>query len=217
MSSRRAKARGCEHPPRELGPSRRAGPALGARRSAWRAARFPVHGILQPLDQPLQVSDSRLEPGDAIILFIDCRASVRCVSAGRRAAYLADSCNQSLALTHDHRLPDRFGGALRGGYRRRSSAVMRRITSTPLCTCSWMRSSLAWRFSSALSRVVFTGTSHFPTGDTEHDPGAPTLARSGGIHAIPSWAGATAEGRFAASAEKNLTEYRCTRIYHGST
>ncbi|MFZ0376887.1 MAG: hypothetical protein WCD11_19695 [Solirubrobacteraceae bacterium] len=76
---------------------------------------FPVHGILQPLDQPLQVSDSRLEPGHTIILFIDRRASVRCVSAGRRAANLADSCDQSLALTHDHRLPDRFGGALRGG------------------------------------------------------------------------------------------------------
>jgi hypothetical protein len=77
--------------------------------------RFPVHGILQPLDQPLQVSDSRLEPGDTIILFIDRRASVRSVSAGRRATNLADSCNQPLALTHDHRLPDRFGGALRGG------------------------------------------------------------------------------------------------------
>ena len=217
MSSRRAKARGCEHPPRELGPSRRAGPALGARRSAWRAAQVP--GARNPAAPRPAAPGERLAPwaGDAIILLIDCRASVRCVSAGRRAAYLADSCNQSLALTHDHRLPDRFGGALRGGYRRRSSAVMRRITSTPLCTCSWMRSSLAWRFSSALSRVVFTGTSHFPTGDTEHDPGAPTLARSGGIHAIPSWAGATAEGRFAASAEKNLTEYRCTRVYHGST
>jgi hypothetical protein len=76
---------------------------------------FPVHGILQALDKPLQMSDSRLEPWQTIILFIDRRATVRCICAGRRAANLADSCEQSLRLTHDHRLPDRFGGAVRTG------------------------------------------------------------------------------------------------------
>jgi hypothetical protein len=49
-----------------------------------------------------------------------------------------------------------LGSVGRGGYRRRSSAVIGRITSTPLSTCSRTSSSLAWRFSSARSRAVFT-------------------------------------------------------------
>ena len=40
---------------------------------------FPVHGVLQALDQPLQVRDARLEDGHTIILSVDPRGSLRCV------------------------------------------------------------------------------------------------------------------------------------------
>src|SRR5438876_6464944 len=45
-----------------------------------------------------------------------------------------------------------------------SSGVILRTVSEPSLICCWMRSSLAWRFSSALSRGVFGGmnTSLFP-------------------------------------------------------
>ena len=76
---------------------------------------LPVHGVLEPLDEPLQMRDTGFEQGDTIILWIDDSASVRCARARRRTANLTDSCEQSLTLAHDHRLHDRLSGALRGG------------------------------------------------------------------------------------------------------
>jgi len=75
---------------------------------------FPVYGVLQPLHEPLEVRYTRFELRHTIIAYSDGRALVRSVCARPRAADLADSCEQSFTLTHDHRLPDRLGGALRG-------------------------------------------------------------------------------------------------------
>ena len=74
---------------------------------------LPVHGVLEPLYEPLQVRDTRFEGWHTIIACIGGRASIRSVCARGRPADLADSCEQSLTLTHDHRLHDRLGVALR--------------------------------------------------------------------------------------------------------
>jgi hypothetical protein len=76
--------------------------------------RFPVYGVLQPLHEPLKVRDTRFEQRHTIIACSDGRALVRSIRAGTRAADLADSREQSVTLSHDHRLPDRLGGTLRG-------------------------------------------------------------------------------------------------------
>ena len=53
-----------------------------------------------------------------------------------------------------------FGGAERGGYCRRSSSVIWRITSEPLSTCSRTSASFSARFASARSRAVLTRSPH---------------------------------------------------------
>jgi hypothetical protein len=85
--------------------------------------RFPVHGILKTLDQPLQVRDACLERRE--------RADVRIAGAGVlsipglsipglsisglsisglwHAAHLADPRDQAFAIAHRHRLAGPFG------------------------------------------------------------------------------------------------------------
>ena len=59
--------------------------------------------------------------------------------------------------------PDRSDATGRGGYRRRSSSVIERITSDPFWTCSRTTCSLAWRCCSAFSRPVFTRSPRLAT------------------------------------------------------
>src|ERR1019366_1299139 len=117
-----------------------------------------VHGILQSLHQPLQVSN----PGFSRVA----GAGVRIVHLGSRfgggcrgyATNVSDARDEPLPLAHAHDLPYRLGRAGRGGYRRRSASVILRITSEPLSTCSRTSSSLAWRFSCSRSHSVFTSS-----------------------------------------------------------
>ena len=71
---------------------------------------FPVYGVLEPLYEPLEVGDTRFERRQTIIACAGGRAPVRSVCARPRAPELADSGEQSLTITHDHRLHDRSDG-----------------------------------------------------------------------------------------------------------
>lgn len=71
---------------------------------------FPVYGVLEPLYEPLQVRDTRFERRQTIIACAGGRAPVLSLCALPRAAELADSCEQSLTVTHDHRPHDRLDG-----------------------------------------------------------------------------------------------------------
>ena len=85
-----------------------------------------------------------------------CRAAGVPVLRCWDAAGLPDPCDQPLAPWRARRPRDRSGATGRGGYRRRSSSVIERITSDPFWTCSRTTCSLAWRCCSARSRPVFT-------------------------------------------------------------
>src|SRR5437588_4023386 len=106
---------------------------------------FAVHRVLKSFDQLLQVSDPRLEPSEHGIIEIGRGRRRWLLCGGRCTPDLPDPSDQALALSHAHRLPSRLAGTGRGGYRRRSSAVILRITSAPLSTCSRTRSSFSWR------------------------------------------------------------------------
>jgi hypothetical protein len=69
--------------------------------------KFPVHRVLQALDQLLDVRQSRFE---CLELFRPWLAGVVSRSIARRGetADLADPCNQSLAVAHGHRRPRGF-------------------------------------------------------------------------------------------------------------
>ena len=69
---------------------------------------FPVHGVLEPLYEPLQVRDTRFERRHTIIAWAGGRAPVLSFCTLPRAAELANSCEQSVTVTHDHRPHDRL-------------------------------------------------------------------------------------------------------------
>ena len=70
--------------------------------------RFPVYRVLQPLDQPLEVRQSRFECLEPFSLWI-ARVAFRAIAGRGETADLADPCNQSLAVAHRHRRPRCFG------------------------------------------------------------------------------------------------------------
>ena len=70
--------------------------------------RFPVHRVLQPLNQLLEVRHSRFECLELFRLWI-ARVASRSIAGRGETADLADPCNQSLTVAHRHRRPGRFG------------------------------------------------------------------------------------------------------------
>lgn len=125
-----------------------------------------MHRILQPLYELLQLLDATLERAKLILLRSDGPLS-RLLSCGGRLAELADPRQEPVTLAHTHRLPGRLVCTGRGGYRRRSSSVISRITSDPFWTCSRINSSFAARFSSARWRVLFIGPPAYRYVDNE--------------------------------------------------
>ena len=95
------------------------------------AFRFTMHGVLEPLNQPFEVSDAFFERLEPIWLWI-ARAAARSIPGRGQSADLADPGDQSLPLAHHHRFPQRRRYAGRGGHRRRLSSVTLRITNEPL-------------------------------------------------------------------------------------
>jgi hypothetical protein len=72
------------------------------------ALRFPVHGVLQALDEPLELPHAPFERLEPIWLWI-ARAAVRSIAGSGHSADLADPRDQSLPLAHSHRFPKRRG------------------------------------------------------------------------------------------------------------
>jgi hypothetical protein len=70
--------------------------------------RFPVHGILKALDQPLQVRDPRLQRREGANLWI-AGVGVLSIPGRGHAAHLADPRDQAFAIAHRHRFAGRFG------------------------------------------------------------------------------------------------------------
>jgi len=70
--------------------------------------RFPMHRVLQPLDQLLEVRESRLDCLEPFRLWI-ARVAFRSIAGRRETADLADPGNQSLPVAHRHGRPSRFG------------------------------------------------------------------------------------------------------------
>jgi|SRR5437764_3876886 len=69
--------------------------------------RFPVHRVLQPLDQLLEVRYSRFECSEPFRLWI-ARVAFRAIAGRSKTADLADPCDQSLPIAHRHRCPSCF-------------------------------------------------------------------------------------------------------------
>jgi hypothetical protein len=67
--------------------------------------RFPVHRVLQPLDELLEVGHTRFERSEPLSLWI-IRLAFRAVAGRTQTTDLADPCDQSLLVCHRHRRPN---------------------------------------------------------------------------------------------------------------